>query len=469
MNVTLEHPTDASVPTLDVPAATRQQPTHVDIRVQPPAQAHQALKYPARPRPRTLADAFRARMQPPPPRPPPQQPQQAPREVVQTFTEFANPVKQRPAGPPSEMSDGSYSSDGGPPSSGAGGPESVLNEEDEQYADMAGDYPARADDLPAAEDPLRPGEGFRTLDEEKTDILCKLNRLKRQGMSGLRTFGVHSDIREMRSELHRVKTELELEGSIKFQRKILMALTSTMEYANERWNPLDLHLKGWSEQVCESITDYDNVFERLFYKYRGKVSMPPEAELLLMVGSSAFVFHLTNTMFKSKNITENPEFMAQMAKMMAAQQQQAQQAQQQPPVNDEEPGAGDAPAATGDRREIRGPGMDFSALLGGGGLPPMGMGPPPPRPSVPPADPPVAPMPTPSSRKRPASVTSDSGSDRLSDVISEDLASVPGDLTSGDDDSDGSERKLVRVSGGRGRGGRGGRGRGRGGSTVVMI
>jgi hypothetical protein len=366
-----------------------------------------------------------------------------------------------------------------------------MEDEDDQYADMAGDYPARApDDLPGGQDPLRPSEGFRTLDEEKTDILCKLNRLKRQGMSGLRSFGVHSDIREMRSELTRVKTELELEGSIKFQRKILMALTSTMEYANDRWNPLDLHLKGWSEQVCESITDYDTVFERLFYKYRGKVSMPPEAELLLMVGSSAFVFHLTNTMFKSKNITENPEFMAQMAKAMAAQQAQQQQQQQQQQASDDDPEppvrhGGSGGGGSADRREIRGPGMDFSALLGGGGigLPPMDMGPPPPRPSVPVADPPVRPMPrappaSPARRgtKRPASVTSDSGSDRLSDVISEDLASLPDlpDTSSPDDDSDGSdggERKLVRVSQQQQRGrGRGGRGRGgRGGSTVVMI
>ena len=484
MNVMLEHP-DAAVPnTLDVPAATRQQATHVGIRVQqPPVQTHQALKYPPRPRPRTtLTQAFRTRMHPPPPPPPPQQ--QAPREVIQTFTEFANPVKQRVGTSPSEMSDGSYSSDGdGAPSDGPPSASGDGRDEDDQFEDLAGDYPARAPDdgmMPAAEDPLRPSDGFRTLDDEKTDILCKLNRLKRQGMSGLRTFGVHSDIREMRSELTRVKTELELEASIKFQRKILMALTSTMEYANTRWNPLDLHLQGWSEQICESLTDYDTVFERLFYKYRGKVSMPPEAELLLMVGSSAFVFHLTNTMFKSKNITENPQFMEQMAKMMAAQQQQQQEQQQQQPQQEpqQQPAADDARRDETDRREIRGPAMDFSAFMGGGGgLPPMGMGPPPPRPSVPVADPVAAPMPGARAAprrggtKRPAS---DSGSERLSDIISEDLGSLPDDMSSGDDDdsSTGSERerKLVRVVGGPGAPGRGrGRGRGRGGSTVVMI
>ena len=445
MNVTIEHPSEASVPTLDLPSAPPTgRPTAVGIQLR-----HQPLKQPLRPSSQSrVTPEFLRKMTPtaPLPRIPPPAaaaPPPPPKEVMQTFTEFANPSKQR-AGPPSnngsELSFGG-NSDYSDRSGGSTGSD-ASGEDDQEYDDVVGDYPARGDE-PATpiDDPLRPSEGFKTLDEEKTDILCKLNRLKRQGFSGLRSFGVHSDIREMRAELNRVKSELELEASIKFQRKILIALTSTLEYGNKRWNPLDLELNGWSEQVVESITDYDNVFERLHQKYKGKMSMPPEMELVTMVASSAFVFHLTNTMFKNKSVMENPAFMEKMAQAMAqqaAKQQQQQQNTDQEDAGPQQPseprdyrhddGAGPSESGGG-RREIRGPGgMDFSSFLGGA-LPPIGFGPPPPRPASAQIQPTPQPR-SPPKKKRPApSVSSESGSERLSDIISEDLASIPDDLS----------------------------------------
>jgi hypothetical protein len=434
MNVTLERPSEASVPTLDVPSSASARPTNVGIRLTP-TRAPQPLKHPFRP---TMFKKPSAAL---PAMTPPSTSNQPPRDVIQTFSDFANPMKVR-VGPPSRGSDGSDRSSYQSSDRGDGGNDDSDNEdgddEDEEMhngsdEDLAGDYPARSDDGPLSDDPLRPGEGFKTLDDEKTDILCKLNRLKRQGMTGMRRFGVHSDIREMRSELNRIKSEIEMESSIKFQRKILMALTSTMEFANKRWNPLDLELNGWSEQVCESITDYDQVFERLHEKYKGKMGrIPPEAELLLMVGSSAFVFHLTNTMFKNKNLMDNPEFMAKMAQAMAEQatKQGVTVPPPPPPPPSEKPEEREPEMAREyTRPEIRGPGMDFSSFLGGA-LPPIGFGPPMPQQAA-----------ATTTKKRPAVAPpleslSDEGSDRLSDIISEDLASVPDDLSTDDGSKD---------------------------------
>ena len=44
--------------------------------------------------------------------------------------------------------------------------------------------------------------------------------------------------------------------------------------------------------------DYDDIFEELHEKYKSKSQMAPELKLLLMLGGSGFMFHLTNTMFK---------------------------------------------------------------------------------------------------------------------------------------------------------------------------
>ena len=69
----------------------------------------------------------------------------------------------------------------------------------------------------------------------------------------------------------------------------------------------------------ESVNDYDEVFEELHEKYKGKAQVAPELKLMMMVGGSAFMFHLTNTMFKSQLpgmgdiMKQNPELMKQFA------------------------------------------------------------------------------------------------------------------------------------------------------------
>ena len=62
---------------------------------------------------------------------------------------------------------------------------------------------------------------------------------------------------------------------------------------------------------------------KIYGKYKGKGEMAPELKLLLMVGGSGFMFHLTNTMFKSAIpgmgdvMRQNPDLMSQFAKAAA--------------------------------------------------------------------------------------------------------------------------------------------------------
>ena len=99
-----------------------------------------------------------------------------------------------------------------------------------------------------------------------------------------------------------------------------LAIITGMEYANERFNPVGLRLAGWSENVMTTIEEYDPVLEKLSDKYHTKVSMPPEMEMMTMLLGSAFMFHLTNTLFKAnapnlyKLARENPEARARRAR-----------------------------------------------------------------------------------------------------------------------------------------------------------
>jgi hypothetical protein len=122
-----------------------------------------------------------------------------------------------------------------------------------------------------------------------------------------------SNYDDIKFEYERIKKQRDVDKSIKFQRKILMAVSSGVEFLNGKFDPLNIKLDGWSESIYENLQEYDEVFEDLHEKYKEKVKVAPELKLLMMVGGSAFMFHLTNSLFKSKMpglgdiLQQNPE------------------------------------------------------------------------------------------------------------------------------------------------------------------
>jgi hypothetical protein len=139
--------------------------------------------------------------------------------------------------------------------------------------------------------------------EEKREILYQLDRLQQRGFKIPRNFSMQSNIEEMRNEFHRLLREKEVDASVRFQRKMMMAFVTGIEFLNTRFDPFDLQLDGWSEQVHESIQDYDDVFEELHEKYKSTGrKMAPELRLLMGLSGSAFMFHLTQSMFKQSQL-----------------------------------------------------------------------------------------------------------------------------------------------------------------------
>ena len=154
---------------------------------------------------------------------------------------------------------------------------------------------------------------------EKAKLLNKFDKLKRMGLNIPYDFNFSSDLHTMQQEFNKIKNQREMENSIKFQRKMLMACITGIEFLNTRFDPFDVKLNGWSESIHENINDYDDVFEELYEKYHSKTQMAPELKLLFMLGGSAFMFHLTNSMFKSQLpglgdiMKQNPDLMKQFA------------------------------------------------------------------------------------------------------------------------------------------------------------
>ena len=183
---------------------------------------------------------------------------------------------------------------------------------------------------------------------EKIDLLYKFKKLESQGIRTTMNYNMNSHLEDMRNEYIKLKKQREIDNSVKFQRKMLMACVTGIEFLNGRFDPFAVKLDGWGESVNENLNDYDEIFEELNEKYGGGGDMAPEIRLLFTLAGSAFMFHLSNTMFKSSIpgmddvLQQNPELMKQFAEAAVgsmnkgpqqgqAMHQQQQQRPQEPP------------------------------------------------------------------------------------------------------------------------------------------
>ena len=152
---------------------------------------------------------------------------------------------------------------------------------------------------------------------EKYELLYKFEKLKKKGIKLPREFTIESDLDEMNYIYDKVTGDMERLSGVKVARKILLAVTTGVEFLNNKFDPFNVKLDGWSESIHENINDYDEVFEELYEKYKSKSKMAPELRLLFMIGGSGFMFHLTNSMFKNSLpgmgdiFKQNPDLMKQ--------------------------------------------------------------------------------------------------------------------------------------------------------------
>jgi hypothetical protein len=160
---------------------------------------------------------------------------------------------------------------------------------------------------------------------EKADYINKLQRLEAKGFPVAKRFTMDNTLDEIKTEYNRLVDARQLETSIRFQRNMLMSVVTGMEWMNNKFDPFDLKLDGWSEGVHENIDDYDEIFEELYDKYKERGKMPPEARLLFQLAGSGFMCHVTNSFFRSKMpsaddiFKKNPELAKQFAAAAASQ------------------------------------------------------------------------------------------------------------------------------------------------------
>ena len=177
---------------------------------------------------------------------------------------------------------------------------------DQYYSDSEDSYESSSGDEAAGPIPLPSSNPVSSLEPDKQEIFIKLMALKNKGVILSNNFTPKSDYTELKLEYERQNNLLRNEAGVKFARRMLMGCVTGMEFMNKKFDPIGAKLDGWSENVMENIGEYDNVFEKLYEKYSSDTEMAPEFQLMFTLGGSAFMFHLTNTMFKSNlpNVTQ---------------------------------------------------------------------------------------------------------------------------------------------------------------------
>jgi hypothetical protein len=154
----------------------------------------------------------------------------------------------------------------------------------------------------------------------KADMLFQLDRFEKRGQKLSRKLTLDSSYEDIKAELERVKREKELAGSICLQRMILKTCVGGIEFLNSTFDPFGVRLDGWSDNVNNNMSSYDEIFEELHDKYKGRAKFAPEIKLMFMLGGSAVNFHLTNTLMQAAGMPnaaqvfrQNPDLARQFA------------------------------------------------------------------------------------------------------------------------------------------------------------
>lgn len=154
--------------------------------------------------------------------------------------------------------------------------------------------------------------------EKKNELLFKIYKMQKKGIDFGRTYDTGDRIEVLETAINNKLREKETETSVKFYRKLLLGVATGLEFVNTKFDPFGIKLDGWKDSLYDTIDEYDEILEELHEKYKTKWKAPPEIRLVFALASSAFMFHLTSSMFKNTNIPgaeqimrQNPELLKQ--------------------------------------------------------------------------------------------------------------------------------------------------------------
>jgi hypothetical protein len=174
---------------------------------------------------------------------------------------------------------------------------------------------SKFNEIPDAKSSSSAGMNEREKRRKKRGMIKKLEEWYEKGLIKNNShFNLDSNYEEVEDEYETALEDKRKKDSIKLQGWWFMTFVNSVEYANAAFNPFDLNLDGWGEQVSEDIDSYEEIFAELHEKYKGG-KLSPELSLLLRLGFSAAMVNFTNKALSTATpafndvIRQNPELM----------------------------------------------------------------------------------------------------------------------------------------------------------------
>lgn len=153
---------------------------------------------------------------------------------------------------------------------------------------------------------------------KKIELLRKLSEIKSKGYELSKNYNFDSSIEEMEYEHELLKSFANKRSGVKLYKNILLNTVSAIEFLNDKFDPFDFHLTGWSEHMSVEVDSYDECIEEIYEKYKGSgKKIPAELKLFLLILASASAFHFSKSTFKNlpgvdKIMENNPDLIAKM-------------------------------------------------------------------------------------------------------------------------------------------------------------
>jgi len=131
---------------------------------------------------------------------------------------------------------------------------------------------------------------------KKIDMLKKIAIFKEKGFAPSRDYSQHDLLEDIEYEYDSLKTYVDRKNGVKVFKNLIVQGTSLIEFFNDKYDPFDFHLSGWSDHVAVESDNWEDVIGELYAKYGGAgKSMPPEIKLLGLLTISAGAFHLSKS------------------------------------------------------------------------------------------------------------------------------------------------------------------------------
>jgi hypothetical protein len=131
---------------------------------------------------------------------------------------------------------------------------------------------------------------------KKIELLRRLCEIKAKGFQLTKEYDFNSSIEEMEYEHALLKSFADKRNGVKLYKSFLLNGVSLIEFMNDKYDPFDFKLSGWSEHMSVEVDSYDDVLEELYEKYKGSGgTWPPEMKLALLIIGSGAGYHFTKS------------------------------------------------------------------------------------------------------------------------------------------------------------------------------